>query len=127
VDSLAPVVGLEPTTCGKSPTLNRYKYCKSNGHKFNDAALLAYGHIGDGNLHFSIYPGASRDRDAVDELVYYPLQALHGSVSAEHGIGLEKKAYLKYTRSESEIALMRRLKRMMDPDNIMNPGKVFDL
>ena len=95
--------------------------------KFNDAALLAYGHIGDGNLHFSIYPGSSRNRDAVDEMVYHPLQALHGSVSAEHGIGLEKKAYLKCTRSESEIALMRRLKRMMDPGNIMNPGKVFDI
>jgi FAD/FMN-containing dehydrogenase len=95
--------------------------------RFSDAALLAYGHIGDGNLHFSIYPGANRDRDAIDEMVYYPLQALHGSVSAEHGIGLEKKVYLKYTRSESEIALMRRLKLMMDPDNIMNPGKVFDI
>jgi FAD/FMN-containing dehydrogenase len=48
-------------------------------------------------------------------------------VSAEHGIGLEKKAYLKYTRSEAEIELMRKTKRMMDPDNILNPGKLFDL
>ncbi|MEM7564281.1 MAG: FAD-binding oxidoreductase [Pseudomonadota bacterium] len=95
--------------------------------QFEDAALLAYGHIGDGNLHFSIYPGESRNRDAVDELVYQPLEALQGSVSAEHGIGLEKKAYLKYTRSENEIAMMRRVKLMMDPDNIMNPGKLFDL
>jgi FAD/FMN-containing dehydrogenase len=95
--------------------------------RFSDAALLAYGHIGDGNLHFSIYPGASRDRDAIDEMVYHPLQALRGSVSAEHGIGLEKKAYLGYTRSASEIELMRRLKRMMDPGNILNPGKLFDL
>jgi FAD/FMN-containing dehydrogenase len=95
--------------------------------RFNDAALLAYGHIGDGNLHFSIYPGVARDRDVVDEMVYHPLRALHGSVSAEHGIGLEKKAYLEYTRSESEIELMRRTKRMMDPQNILNPGKLFDL
>jgi FAD/FMN-containing dehydrogenase len=95
--------------------------------RFSDAALFAYGHIGDGNLHFSIYPGTMRERDAVDEMVYYPLQALHGSVSAEHGIGLEKKAYLGYTRSETEIELMRRTKRMMDPDNILNPGKLFDL
>ena len=94
--------------------------------RFSDAALLAYGHIGDGNLHFSIYPG-SRDRDAIDEMVYYPLQALHGTVSAEHGIGLERKAYLKYTRGEPEIELMRKAKRMMDPDNILNPGKLFDL
>jgi len=95
--------------------------------RFSDASLLAYGHIGDGNLHFSIYPGAHRDRDAIDEMVYFPLQALHGSVSAEHGIGLEKKAYLKYTRSEAEIELMRKTKRMMDSDNILNPGKLFDL
>ena len=95
--------------------------------RFPDAALYAYGHIGDGNLHTSIYPGAQPDRDAIDEMVYAPLQAMNGSVSAEHGIGLEKKAYLKYTRSEAEIELMRGVKRMMDPDNIMNPGKVFDL
>jgi FAD/FMN-containing dehydrogenase len=95
--------------------------------RFVDAELFAYGHIGDGNLHFSIYPGQARERDAVDEMVYFPLQALHGSVSAEHGIGLEKKAYLKYTRSEAEIELMRKTKRMMDPANILNPGKLFDL
>jgi len=95
--------------------------------RFDDAELFAYGHIGDCNLHFSIYPGAARDRAAVDEMVYFPLRALHGSVSAEHGIGLEKKAYLKYTRSEPEIEMMRRTKRMMDPANILNPGKVFDL
>jgi len=95
--------------------------------RFADAELMAYGHIGDGNLHFSIYPGERRDRDAVDEMVYFPLQALHGSVSAEHGIGLEKKAYLGYTRSDAEIELMRKTKRMMDPANILNPGKIFDL
>jgi FAD/FMN-containing dehydrogenase len=94
---------------------------------FADAELIAYGHIGDGNLHFSIYPGEQRDRDAIDEIVYFPLQALQGSVSAEHGIGLEKKAYLGYTRSEAEIELMRMTKRMMDPANILNPGKIFDL
>jgi len=95
--------------------------------RFADAELLAYGHIGDGNLHFSIYPGEQRDRAAVDEMVYFPLRALQGSVSAEHGIGLEKKAYLGYTRSDAEIELMRNTKRMMDPANILNPGKIFDL
>ncbi len=95
--------------------------------RFADAALFAYGHIGDGNLHFSIYPGAARERDAVDEIVYQPLRSLHGSVSAEHGIGLEKKAYLGYTRSAAEIELMRKTKRMMDPGNLLNPGKLFDL
>ena len=94
--------------------------------RIGDAVLFAYGHIGDGNLHFSIYPGVLRERDIVDEIVYHPLQALHGSVSAEHGIGLEKKAYLGYTRSSVEIELMRNTRRMMDPHNILNPGKIFD-
>jgi FAD/FMN-containing dehydrogenase len=94
--------------------------------RFADAALYAYGHVGDGNLHFSIYPGATGDRDAVDEIVYQPLRSLQGSVSAEHGIGLEKKAYLGYTRSDAEIELMRKTKRMMDPANLLNPGKLFD-
>ncbi len=91
-----------------------------------EAEVFAYGHIGDGNLHFSIYPAAA-DRDTVDEIVYFPLKALHGSVSAEHGIGLEKKAYLGYTRSAAEIEMMRQTKRMFDPANILNPGKLFDL
>ena len=95
--------------------------------KFADAELFAYGHIGDGNLHFSIYPGAVKDFDAVNRIVYNPLPALNGSVSAEHGIGLEKKPYLNLTRSDTEIALMRRMKLMMDPKRILNPGKLFDL
>jgi len=94
--------------------------------RFADAALFAYGHIGDGNLHFSIYPGEWREREVIDEIVYHPLRALHGSVSAEHGIGVEKKAYLGYTRSSAEIELMRNTRRMMDPHNILNPGKIFD-
>jgi FAD/FMN-containing dehydrogenase len=94
--------------------------------RFADGALFAYGHIGDGNLHFSIYAGAERQRDVVDEIVYQPLQALQGSVSAEHGIGIEKKAYLGYTRSAAEIELMRNTRRMLDPQHILNPGKIFD-
>ncbi|MFT5504122.1 MAG: FAD/FMN-containing dehydrogenase [Gammaproteobacteria bacterium] len=94
--------------------------------QFPDAALLAYGHIGDGNLHFSIAPGKSLDFDACCEAVYRPLEPLNGSVSAEHGIGLEKKPYLSMTRSSAEIDLMRKMRKMMDPNRIMNPGKLFD-
>jgi FAD/FMN-containing dehydrogenase len=94
--------------------------------QFPDAALFAYGHIGDGNLHFSIAPGKAQDFDACCEAVYRPLEPLNGSVSAEHGIGLEKKPYLSMTRSSEEIDLMRRMRKMMDPNGIMNPGKLFD-
>lgn len=95
--------------------------------QFPDAELYAYGHVGDGNLHFSVYPGEAKDFDAVNDIIYSPLKDLHASVSAEHGIGLEKKAYLGLTRSKTEIDLMRRMKIMMDPNGILNPGKLFDL
>jgi FAD/FMN-containing dehydrogenase len=93
--------------------------------------FYALGHIGDGNLHFFIAPGESGDVDrqhaACDERVYRSLSQYSGAVSAEHGIGLEKKAWLSVSRSAAEIELMRTLKRALDPSNILNPGKVFDL
>ena len=62
-----------------------------------------------------------------NRLVYEPLQALGGSVSAEHGIGLFKKPYLPLSRTGEEIALMKTLKRTLDPQNILNRGKIFDV
>ena len=66
-------------------------------------------------------------RRAVTACVYEPLELHCGSVSAEHGIGLEKKDFLTISRSETEIALMRRLKHLLDPNGILNPGKTFGL
>lgn len=95
--------------------------------KWPQAELFALGHIGDGNVHFSVANVDAGDHSGVNDIIYSPLGDLNGSVSAEHGIGLEKKAYLGITRSPEEIDLMRRTKRMMDPNGILNPGKVFDL
>jgi len=83
--------------------------------------------VGDGNLHFAIAAGADDEsaRRGVEEAVYLPLKDIGGSVSAEHGIGLEKKPYLQLVRSESELALMRTLKTALDPKGILNPGKVI--
>ena len=58
--------------------------------------------------------------------VYEPLREINGSISAEHGIGLEKKPYLDITRNDSEVTLMRVLKNALDPKGILNPGKIFD-
>ncbi len=88
-----------------------------------------FGHLGDGNLHLAVAVGddGPATRERVEAAVYTPLQAIGGSVSAEHGIGLEKKHWLRFSRSAEEIGVMRRLKRALDPAGILNPGKIFDL
>lgn len=93
------------------------------------ARSVYYGHIGDGNLHLLAWvPGANpQPQEALDSAVYSTVRAFGGSVSAEHGIGLTKKKYLKFSRSPEELELMRTIKRAIDPNNILNPGKVFDL
>lgn len=88
-----------------------------------DAKLLSFGHLGDENIHVLI--GPVQDAKAVEEIVYGPLRAIGGSVSAEHGIGLEKRAFLSYSRNETEISVMRRVKAALDPDGLMNPGKLL--
>ena len=93
------------------------------------AQLIVFGHIADGNLHIVVAAGAAHEAtfDAVERCVYEPLRSIAGSVSAEHGIGLERKAYLEISRSPAEIATMRALKAALDPRGILNPGKVFDV
>jgi FAD/FMN-containing dehydrogenase len=93
------------------------------------AQCWVYGHLGDGNLHINVWAPQlqPQDADRVAQIVYRPLTVVGGSVSAEHGIGLEKKAYLALSRTPAEIATMRRLKATFDPHNILNPGKMFDL
>ena len=91
--------------------------------QFPGIRLLVFGHLGDGNLHLGI--GPAHDRHAVEALVYEGLEAAGGSVSAEHGIGLEKRAFLKHSRSPAELALMRSIKDALDPSGILNPGKIF--
>jgi FAD/FMN-containing dehydrogenase len=93
-----------------------------------DHKLWIFGHLGDGNLHV-IVQVPLKDyltlRPKIEALVYGPLGKIGGSVSAEHGIGLEKKPYLSICKSDGEIALMRALKAALDPKGILNPGKVF--
>jgi FAD/FMN-containing dehydrogenase len=90
-----------------------------------DGAIAFLGHVGDGNLHIAIGAGGADDRARVEACVYEPLQPFAGSVSAEHGIGLEKRAWLGVSRSPAEIDLMRRLKGLLDPAGILNPDKVL--
>ena len=95
--------------------------------------VVWFGHIGDGNLHINVLtPDDMGDAEfvghceQVTKLLSAALARHGGSISAEHGIGLVKKPYLLGTRSAEEVALMRGIKRVLDPKGLMNPGKVFD-
>ncbi|MDP3906460.1 FAD-binding oxidoreductase [Novosphingobium sp.] len=92
-----------------------------------DTRVVVFGHLGDGNLHILVAPRPwSEDlRRRVEALVYEPLRALNGSISAEHGIGLEKRDWLDVSRTPAEIALMRTLKAALDPLGLLNPRKVL--
>lgn len=99
---------------------------------YPDFEVLWYGHIGDGNLHMNILkPGHMSVEEfesacaEVNPEVFALTREFHGSISAEHGIGLLKKDYLDYSRSAVDIERMRAIKAVFDPHNIMNPGKLL--
>ena len=86
-----------------------------------------FGHIGDSNLHLHVkVQDGEQPKAEIDALIYGLVREWGGTISAEHGIGLLKKPYLGHTRSPEELAVMRALKRALDPAGILNPGKVFD-
>ena len=96
--------------------------------------IIWFGHIGDGNVHLNIlkpeqleigkfYESCSKISERVCDLV----KKYGGSISAEHGIGMLKKPFLQYSRSPAELEYMKSIKRIFDPHNIMNPGKLIDV
>jgi len=89
--------------------------------------LLCFGHLGDGNLHLvAVLDKAPRiDSHDVKDCVLGTVRDWHGSISAEHGIGIDKLAHLPLSRSPQELALMRRIKDALDPRWILNPGKLL--
>jgi FAD/FMN-containing dehydrogenase len=89
-----------------------------------EAELILYGHLGDGNIHVNIL-GLAGGYDEVEEAVLTLAAAQGGSISAEHGVGRAKARWLGLCRSESEITLMRELKRVFDPRDVLNKGRVL--
>ncbi|MEM6512042.1 MAG: FAD-binding oxidoreductase [Pseudomonadota bacterium] len=97
-------------------------------HEFGVAYRgTTFGHLGDSNIHFMLTIGTTdhERQSAAMRIVYDELQPYGGSISAEHGIGVEKRPYLGISRSDTELALMRRLKDALDPHALLNPGKVI--
>jgi glycolate oxidase subunit GlcD len=100
--------------------------------KYPGFQIALFGHVGDGNLHLNILmPEGMKPAEfftrckSVDPDMFTLIQKYNGSISAEHGIGLLKKDFLSFSRSESEIASMRAIKKIFDPNGILNPGKIF--
>jgi FAD/FMN-containing dehydrogenase len=89
--------------------------------------IFPFGHVADGNIHFIIGKDSDDNelKSKINDIIYNNTQQVNGSISAEHGIGLDKKKYLIKSRSEDEIELMRLLKKSIDPKNILNPGRVI--
>jgi FAD/FMN-containing dehydrogenase len=99
---------------------------------YPDFEVIWFGHIGDGNLHLNILKPENLSKDEffakcaiVNKWVFETVQKYNGSISAEHGVGMTKRDYLHYSRSEAEVAYMKAIKQVFDPNGIMNPGKIF--
>ena len=94
--------------------------------------VIAFGHMGDGNIHFNVCNPLDMDReeflkgqDRFNRIVYDIVTDMQGSFSAEHGIGALRRKEMERYKSDVELDLMRRIKSTLDPDNILNPGKVL--
>jgi len=96
------------------------------GKAFPGMPVFCFGHVGDGNLHYNIGDAALlRHRAEVNRIVYESVDALGGSISAEHGLGQLKRAEIALHKSPLELELMRAVKQALDPQGLMNPGKVL--
>jgi FAD/FMN-containing dehydrogenase len=92
------------------------------------AFAVVFGHAGDGNLHIGVHHEHTPERrEDLEKLVYGITGEFGGSISAEHGIGILKKPYLRMSRTAEEIETMRALKRALDPHNILNPGRIIEV
>ncbi len=126
VQNIAPLLTFDVSL----PIENMKAYAQEITESVRDFAgenrCFVFGHMADGNLHIVVAAGDdAATRARVEDMIYRPLAAIGGSVSAEHGIGLEKRAYLPLSRTPAELATMRLLKKALDPKGILNPGKVF--
>jgi glycolate oxidase len=132
----AAVFGAAPTVMAEDVTVPRTKIpdfirkvkelCQSRGIEYN-----IIGHAGDGNLHPALLTdvkdkkGFEKAEETMEEIIAYAVK-LGGVISGEHGIGLEKKRFLKIAMDPLAIEMMKGIKRIVDPHNILNPGKIWE-
>jgi glycolate oxidase len=108
------------------------KGVKAIGKKYGFHSVC-YGHAGDGNLHVNIIRGNLTEEQWNGSLkqgireIFELVKRLGGTISGEHGIGLVQKEYMHIVFDKTQMRLMREIKKIFDPNNILNPGKIFDL
>ena len=100
--------------------------------RFPDVRIVAFGHVGDGNIHYNCSKNERQESrqffeqaPEVNRIVYDVVTALRGSISAEHGLGVLKRDEIRHYKGALELELMRSIKRTLDPNGLMNPGKVL--
>lgn len=126
--AFAPFAGFD-ITLKHSDILPWVAQVSASLHSAGWTRVQTYGHFGDGNIHLVIGLNGPNpeERAAVDALVYGTLNGLDASVSAEHGIGRSKKSWLNVSRSREEIATMRAVKATLDPKNLLNRNRIFNM
>lgn len=97
--------------------------------RWPNVQTMSFGHIGDSNIHFNVRidTDETSPQTELEHMVYDIVRRWNGSISAEHGVGVLKRAYLRHTRTAEEVQLMRTLKQALDPHGILNSGKIFEV
>jgi glycolate oxidase len=127
---VAPTTILEDATVPRSELAKMIRFIQQVAAKY-EVTVGTFGHMGDGNLHPTFLTDEKNAAEmrqvekAMTEIFDYAVK-LGGTITGEHGVGLAKKAFLPKAIGDASLGLMRRLKRTLDPDNLLNPGKIFD-
>ena len=127
---VSPTTILEDATVPRSELANMIRFIQQTAAKY-DVTVGTFGHMGDGNLHPTFLTNEknaaemARVEKAMEEIFDRAVN-LGGTITGEHGVGLAKKTFLPNAIGDASLGLMRQLKRTLDPDNLLNPGKIFD-
>jgi glycolate oxidase len=127
---VAPTTILEDATVPRSELAKMIRFIQQVAAKYK-VTVGTFGHMGDGNLHPTFLTDEKKAAEmrqvekAMTEIFDYAVK-LGGTITGEHGVGLAKKAFLPKAIGDASLGLMRRLKRTLDPENLLNPGKIFD-
>ncbi|MES2571101.1 MAG: FAD-linked oxidase C-terminal domain-containing protein, partial [Verrucomicrobiota bacterium] len=127
---VSPTTILEDATVPRSELTRMINFIQEVSARYR-LKVGIFGHMGDGNLHPTFltdernHEEMERVEKAMEEIFVFAVQ-LGGTITGEHGVGLAKKRFLPGAIGDASLALMKQLKRALDPDNILNPGKIFD-